>query len=224
MAGIGQALAARGRLLLILDNAEGAVAALRAAVPAWLDAAPRLSCLVTSRGRIGIDGEAVLALGPLAPGEARASLLARARQRSLALEIAPHQVAALDEVLQRLDHLPLAIELAGARLAVIGPERLAREGIEWLAPAPVDAVGRQRTMGDAVAWSWALLDGPQRALLARASVFAGGCDLDAARAVCARAATDAPRNIPDNSAASVTSSIPVSADGTVSAILSQAPV
>lgn len=188
---IGHALAGRGALLLVLDNFEQLVACGPSTIGRWLAAAPRARVLVTSRERLSIDGEIALELPPLAP-ELAARLFeerARAVRRDFAIGAADR--ADVAELVRRLDGLPLAIELAAARINVLPPkkllERLASR-FELLRSARRDRGKRQLTLRGAIDWSWDLLSPPERRALARCSVFRGGFDVEAAEAVLSPAA------------------------------------
>ena len=188
------------RMLVLLDNLEH----LPEAVPMVADlvgACPRLTVLVTSRAPLRLTGERQFPVHPLssrgATYEASADVPARSaavelfRQRALA--VAPHfeltaaNAATVEEVCRRLDGLPLAVELAAARIKLFSPkallERLDR-GLQLLAGGARDLPERQRTLRDTVAWSYDLLDGDERLLFRRLAVFAGDFSLEAAEAVC----------------------------------------
>lgn len=169
-------------LLLVLDNLEQLVDA-AAAIAGLLAAAPRLRILATSRVALRIAGEREVRVEPLAL-DAAVTLF---EQRAQAVR--PGFVAdeALATVCERLDRLPLALELAAARVRTL-PTALLADGLERRLPVLVggrrDADQRQRTLRATIAWSYDLLEAPEREAFARISVFAGGCDHDAARAVC----------------------------------------
>jgi non-specific serine/threonine protein kinase len=182
------------RALLVLDNFEH----VEPAAPdlgALLDACPGLTALVTSRHVLGLSAERTLPLAPLSTpaadgGEDQASaavalFVARARARDPSFELTPDIVASVAEICRRLDGLPLAIELAAARVAVLGPlAMLAR----WDAAVGLDTVGardlpsRQRTLRTAFDWSYDLLDSDEQALLRRLAAFADGFDVPAVEA------------------------------------------
>jgi excisionase family DNA binding protein len=186
------------RLLLVLDNFEQVVAA-APLVSDLLVACPHLKILVTSRVRLRISGERerpVPPLGLAAPGtsasvsvtqsDAVQLFVERARAVREDLVFTTEQAAAVEAICQRLDGLPLAIELAAARVNVLPPtDLLAR--LERLLPlltgGPRDAPARLQTMRDAIAWSYDLLTGDEQALFRRLAVFVGGFTLDAAEAI-----------------------------------------
>ena len=188
------------RRLLVLDNFEHLLAA-APVVAGWLAACPGVTALVTSRARLRLAGEHVLPVPPLrlpAPAGAGGDAVALARAEAVALFVQRATAArpdfaltgddapAVAELCRRLDGLPLAIELAAARVALLPPRALlARLGqrLRVLTGGPRDAPARQQTLRAALDWSYALLDPPERALLARLAVFAGGCTLAAAAAV-----------------------------------------
>ena len=112
----------------------------------------------------------------------------RARAAGTELPLDAETARAVAEICRRLDGLPLAIELAAARMRLLPPAallaRLDRR-LPVLAGGPHDLPARQKTMRDAIAWSYELLDEPEQALFRRMCVFAGGCTLDAAEVICA---------------------------------------
>lgn len=174
-------------LLLVLDNAEH----LRAAAPLFADLvrhAPRLTLIVTSRAVLHISGEHVFPVAPLAVEDA-AELF---RQRALALEpdadlVAGENEGHVREICRRVDGLPLAVELAAARVGTLTLtallERLdARLGI--LTTGPRDLPARQQTLRETIDWSVDLLTPEERRGLARFSVFPSSASLEAAETVC----------------------------------------
>jgi predicted ATPase len=194
------AVSLRGRrLLVLLDNFEHLLPA-RDAVLALLEACPELVILVTSRVALGVRGGRDYPLAPLVlpdavgPPEALRSspavelLVERVRAAGTELPLDAKTAPAVAEICRRLDGLPLAIELAAARIRLLPPaELLARLDLRLplLADGPHDLPARQKTMRDAIAWSYELLDEPEQALFRRLCVFAGGCTLEAAEAICA---------------------------------------
>lgn len=193
---IGWALEARGRVLLVLDNFEGAVAAAPATAGAWSAAARRAHVVATSRVRLRLAGEACLVLEPLsvpppaAPDpmsfEAVQLLVDRARLAGSAVAWDEADLAAAAEITRRLDGNALALELAGARLALLSPRalltRLARR-FEVLVGGARGAAARQASMRVALDGSWELLNEREREALADASAFAGAFGLEAAEGV-----------------------------------------
>ncbi len=187
-------------LLLVLDNCEHLLAA-APLVAELLASCPRLVVLATSRAPLRLTGEQEFPVPPLALPAADATpapdaLLASpavalfcARARAVRPDFALHEVNAADvaAICRRLDGLPLALELAAARLRVLPPSALrARlsQGLDVLAGGPRDAPARQRTLRDTIAWSVGLLSEPEQALFRRLAVFAGGCTLSGANTVC----------------------------------------
>lgn len=177
-------LASRGRQLLVLDNFEHLVETSRSTVARMLELAPQLAVLVTSRERLRLRGEEVLPLDPLPAAEARALFLDRAT--AVGTDLGPADHAEIDRIIERLDGLPLAIELAAPRARVMSldqlHERLSRR-FKVLASAPATGEFRQNTLRQAIDWSWDLLDAHERSALAQCSVFRGGFTLEAAEEV-----------------------------------------
>ncbi len=202
-------------VLLVLDNAEHLLDACAAAVDSLLSATPRLHVLVTSREPLGVFGETTWRVPSLglsaetpsagtspgavpsggtegragAEGGAAAALFAeRARAVAPSFALTAENLAAVLQICRRLDGIPLAIELAAARAAVLSPAQIAErldDRFRLLTGGSRTALPRQRTLEACIAWGWGLLDASERALLSRLSVFSGGCDLEAAEAVCA---------------------------------------
>jgi predicted ATPase len=194
------AVSLRGRrLLVLLDNFEHLLPA-RGAVLALLEACPDLVVLVTSRVALDVRGGHDYPVAPLmlpgADGPPEAQLISPAvellaeRARATGAELPPdaETTRAVAEICRRLDGLPLAIELAAARVRLLPPAallaRLDRR-LPVLAGGPHDLPARQKTMRDAIAWSYELLDEPERALFRRMCVFVGGGTLEAVEAICA---------------------------------------
>jgi predicted ATPase/class 3 adenylate cyclase/DNA-binding CsgD family transcriptional regulator/Tfp pilus assembly protein PilF len=190
------------RLLLVLDNFEHVLAA-ASVVADLLVAGPHLELLVTSRAPLHVRGERELGVPPLAlpdlrrldPArltqyEAVRLFIARAQEVNAAFHIDDANAPAVAEICVRLDGLPLAIELAAARIKLLPPEALLRRlerRLPLLTGGSRDAPERQRTLQAAIAWSYDLLSDDERALFRGLSVFAGGFAQEAAEAVSAAA-------------------------------------
>ena len=172
---------ARRRALLVLDNAEHVHAAVRAVTGRLAAVAHELTVLTTSRQPLDVSGEAVLSIEPLTTDAA--IQLFRERAGDAGVPIPVDQESLVAEMCDRLDRLPLAIEMAAARLRGMGLEDLAARLGDRLRLLRTGGEGRHDTLEAVVAWSYDLLDAPRRSLLDRLSVFAGPFDLDAAEAV-----------------------------------------
>jgi predicted ATPase/class 3 adenylate cyclase/DNA-binding XRE family transcriptional regulator len=188
------------RVLLVLDNFEQIVDA-APLVAELLVGCPQLTILVTSRVVLHLRGEKEIAVQPLAlpdlqrlpPADQLTQYAAVALFIQRALDVQPDftvtnaNAPAVAEICARLDGLPLAIELAAARLRLFAPEALlARLGnrLALLTGGARDLPARQQTLRSAIAWSYDLLESDVQTLFARLGVFVGGCTPDAAQAVC----------------------------------------
>jgi predicted ATPase/class 3 adenylate cyclase len=172
-------------LLLLLDNLEQLLEA-APKLAELLAATSRLKLLATSRSPLRLAAEQHYPLETLADEDALALFLARARaaRPDFALDGQRETVA---EICRRVDNLPLAIELAAARVRAVSPEAiLARLGsrLRLLTGGARDLPMRQQTLRAAIDWSYDLLEEEERALFRRLGVFVGGCTIDAAEAVC----------------------------------------
>uniref|UniRef100_A0AAU2JT52 Winged helix-turn-helix domain-containing protein n=1 Tax=Streptomyces sp. NBC_00049 TaxID=2903617 RepID=A0AAU2JT52_9ACTN len=180
-------------LLLVLDNCEHVIGAAAELAEALLTHCPGVRILATSREPLGVPGETVRPVEPLPPDHAHR--LFADRGASARPGFTPDEdPAAVTEICARLDGLPLAIELAAARLRLLAPRQIADrldDRFRLLTSGARTVLPRQQTLRAVVDWSWDLLDAPERTVLRRLSVFAGGCDLAAAEAVCADPAHDA---------------------------------
>ncbi|MEU6442561.1 BTAD domain-containing putative transcriptional regulator [Streptomyces sp. NPDC047046] len=173
-------------LLLVLDNCEHVIEAAARLAETLLTRCPGLTVLATSREPLGVPGEAVRPVDPLPAAEAVRLFGERgaAVRPGFTLAEDPDAVA---EICRRLDGLPLAIELAAARLRLLGPRQLAErldDRFRLLTGGSRTVLPRQQTLRAVVDWSWDLLDEEERDALRELSVFAGGWDLAAAEAVC----------------------------------------
>ncbi|WP_426363575.1 BTAD domain-containing putative transcriptional regulator [Streptomyces sp. E-08] len=175
------------RMLLLLDNCEHLVGAAAELAETVLARCAGVRVLATSREPLGVPGEAVRPLGPLPDGMALRLLGERGAAVRPGFRVEDDPVAA-GEVVRRLDGLPLAIELAAARLRMLTLRQIADrldDRFRLLTSGARTVLPRQQTLRAVVDWSWDLLDEAERAVLRGLSVFTGGCDLDAAEAVCA---------------------------------------
>jgi predicted ATPase len=173
---------ANREMLLVLDNFEQVVEA-AAYLAELLGSAPGLKLLVTSREALRITGEWEYAVPSLA--EIEAATLFTERARAVRSDFAPSDAVA--QLCRRLDGLPLALELAAARVKVLSPEHiLARldHRLDLLTASARDIPARQRTLRATVDWSYELLAQEEQALFARLGVFSGGWTLDAAETIC----------------------------------------
>jgi len=172
---------ADGSLLLLFDNFEHVIDA-AGGLYELLATCPNIKLLVTSRELLRIPGEHAYPVPPLEPHDGAELFLVRARQ------VLPSFVAdeTVPELCTRLEHLPLALELAAARVRVISPVRLLERLSSRLdllkAGRGVDP--RQQTLRATIEWSHELLNGGEARLFARLAVFAGGCTLEAAEEIC----------------------------------------
>ncbi|MGW1089061.1 AfsR/SARP family transcriptional regulator [Streptomyces sp. NPDC002596] len=192
----------RRRMLLLLDNCEHVIEAAAALADHLLAHCPDLTVLATSREPLGVPGEFVRPVDPLPDPMALRLLGDRgaAAKPGFRTDADEETAAAAAEICRRLDGLPLAIELAAARLRMLSPRQIADrldDRFRLLTSGSRTVLPRQQTLRAVVDWSWDLLDAPERAVLRRLSVFAGGCTLAAAESVCAHPAPDAPV-VPDD--------------------------
>jgi predicted ATPase len=197
---LGELLKER-ELLLFLDNFEQVVEA-APPVAELLAVCPRLKVLATSREVLHLSCERVFPVPPLGlpdveqlPEDIRtlseygavAFFVERAKLAKPDFRLTEEYAPVVAEICVRLDGMPLAIELAATRIRLLSPrailERL-RQRLRLLKGGPRDAPVRQKTLRDAIGWSYDLLGVEERLLFGRRSVFAGGCTLEAAEAVC----------------------------------------
>ncbi|HET9385036.1 MAG TPA: BTAD domain-containing putative transcriptional regulator [Gemmatimonadales bacterium] len=205
-------------VLLVLDNCEHLVEACATLVEAMLRGCPRVGVIATSREALGVTGETAWLVPPLNSTEAAQLFVERAQAVLPSFSLADGNTAAVAEICRRVDHLPLAIELAAARVRVLPPEQIAHrldDAFKLLTTGNRTSLPRHRTLRATMEWSFALLGEREQVLLRRLSVFAGGFTLDAAETVCAGAPLDA-EDILDGVAALVDKSLIVmeAGDGT----------
>ncbi|MEU5692250.1 BTAD domain-containing putative transcriptional regulator [Actinosynnema sp. NPDC020468] len=171
------------RCLLVLDNCEQVVDQVAALVARLLPVAPHVRVLATSREPLGVPGESLHRLEPLDPDGAAVELFA-ARARAVRPDFAVDDDVRL--VCRALDGIPLALELAAARLRAMTTAQLAElvgERLRLLDRGARSGAARHRTLRAVLDWSWGLLSGAERRLLAVLAVFAGGATADAVAAV-----------------------------------------
>jgi predicted ATPase/transcriptional regulator with XRE-family HTH domain len=187
-------------VLIVLDNCEHLVGGCAKAAEAIVRRCPRVHLVATSREPLGIGGEAIYKVAPLSlpePGEsgllaaessdAVALFIERAKEQGTGLPVDEQTTPLVISICRRLDGLPLAIELAAARLRSLSLRGLAGrldQRFRLLTGGSRTAPARQQTLEAAVDWSYSLLNRAEQLLLRRLPVFAGSFDLDAAEAVC----------------------------------------
>jgi predicted ATPase/DNA-binding CsgD family transcriptional regulator len=188
------------KTLLVLDNCEHLIEAVARLVDALLGRCPRLRVLATSREPLNLAGEAIWPVPPLVvPNEERPPaveelagyesarlFVERALYRLSTFSPTPENAKAVAEICRRLDGMPLAIELAAARVGVLSVEQIAErleDSLRLLTVAGRTAVPRHQTLRATLDWSFELLAEPEKTLFGRLSVFAGGWTLEAAEAV-----------------------------------------
>ncbi|TVZ06731.1 helix-turn-helix domain-containing protein [Trebonia kvetii] len=191
----------RGKdMLIVLDNCEHLIEACAQVVQRVLRSAPMTRFLVTSRERLGVAGEALFAVPPLGVPEPREQAHGQIAQSEAvqlfadrATAVLPAFVlddgaaAAVSRICRRLDGIPLAIELAAARVRILPPVQIAArldDSFDTLTSGNRGVLPRHQTLRAAIDWSYRLLAEPERELFARLSVFAGGFTLEAAEEVC----------------------------------------
>lgn len=190
---------AQSQLLVLLDNCEHLLGPVARLVSRIERECPAVVVLATSREGMAIDGEQLIALPPLAVGDPDADVdsllqtdaiglfVERARQVKADFTLTPKNARSVAETCQRLDGVALAIELAAARVIAMSPAELVTRldrRFHVLAGARRGAVERHATLRAAIDWSYDLLNDAEQRLLARLSVFSGGCTLEAIEEVC----------------------------------------
>lgn len=191
----------RKELLLLLDNVEHLVRECAVLAEHLLKECPKIKLLVTGREALFIEGETTLQVPSLSlpdtqgagsPEQVRASegvqlFLERAQAVQPDFSLNPQNAASIVEIVLRLDGIPLALELAAARLRMLTVEQIAgrlNDRFRLLTGGRRTALPRQQTLQALIDWSWFLLDEQERVLLRRLSVFSGGWALEVAQVVC----------------------------------------
>ena len=181
-------------MLLVLDNCEHLVDECATIAEVLLRAASRLTILATSREALGVASETAWLVPPLSTNEAVQLFVERAQAVLPSFELTDANAASVHEISRRLDGIPLAIELAAARVRVLTPAQIARrldDAFRLLTNGSRTALPRHRTLRATMDWSHALLGEREQILLRRLSLFAGGFTLEAAEAVCTGALLEA---------------------------------
>lgn len=199
------------QLLLILDNCEHLLAAVAELAASLLAGCPALQVLATSRAPLHVRGEQVQVVPPLAapaPGVTDVAVIQmspavtffadRARAADSSFCLTQANAAAVAGICRHLDGLPLAIELAAARVTVLPPETLVSQmtgRLTILGEGPRDLPSRQKTLHNTIAWSYDLLSADEQALLCGLSVFVGGFTLEVARTLMAARGDETPSQL-----------------------------
>ncbi len=194
-------LALQGEILLLLDNFEQLISHKELLVE-WLDAAPDLKLLVTSRIPLDLPQEQNYPLEPLGLPDPKDSLLnptslqkyaavklfvERAQEVKKGFGLTEENCADIANICQKLDGLPLALELAAARMKLLTPRQMVerlRDRFKLLTGSSLDLPARQQTLWATIDWSYSLLDESEKRLFGRLAVFAGGCTVEAAEQIC----------------------------------------
>lgn len=180
---LGWALSSLGRSILLLDNCDHVVTSLARLLPAWLQQAPRLSAICTTREPLLIRDEVLISMKPLSTSSEHGLLSDAgalfASRAGLGAADVGENAPAVEELVSALDGLPLAIELAAARSAQYSPTQmltLLRGRFQLLKSTRRDLPARQSTLHETIAWSWEQLEPVERSVLAQLSVFVGPFD------------------------------------------------
>ena len=173
-------------LLLVLDNTEQITDAGRA-VKEMLDRAPNIKLIVTTRRALEIRAERIVEIGSMTTSDAVQLFVNRVRDRQPGFELTPDISVDVEELTWRLDGIPLALELAASRIAMMAPRQMLQrvsERFKLLQSRAPDLPDRQRALRAAIDWSYDLLTDEAKSLFAQVSVFAGSFGLEDAEAVC----------------------------------------
>jgi predicted ATPase/DNA-binding CsgD family transcriptional regulator len=188
------------KLVLILDNCEHLLEATARLVDKLLDSCPRLRILATSREGLGVEGEVRWVVPPLSMPETQGTpsseelesyesvrlFVERARGRDPSFSLSPRNAVAVADICRRLEGIPLAIELAAARVGTLSVEQIAErleDSLKVLRSGSKTQMAKQRTLRGSLDWSYELLSEDEKKLFEWLSVFAGGWTLEAAEAV-----------------------------------------
>jgi predicted ATPase/class 3 adenylate cyclase/tetratricopeptide (TPR) repeat protein len=180
---LGHAIARRGQCLVILDNFEQVSRYAEETLGQWLNRASDARFLVTTREVLGLNGEEVLGVAPMQTSDAITLFLRRASAAKPDFQPSAEDHAAIAPLVELLDRLPLAVELAAARVRVMPPRTLLARMGDRFALLSGSRHGRQATLRTVLDWSWDLLSLPEKMSLAQLSVFEGGFTLESVEAV-----------------------------------------
>ena len=181
-------------MLLVLDNFEHLLDFPSAdmatgVITALLASAPHIKVLVTSRAPLHLSSEHIYEVPSLTPAAARDLFVSRATALSPAFKPRPYDEQAIAGICKRLDYLPLAIELAAARIRLFEPPALLKRlaaPLDFLTGGPKDLPQRQRTLRNAIGWSYQLLAPEEQTVFRRLSIFADGCTMTMIEAIADR--------------------------------------
>ena len=182
---LGHAIAGRSECLVILDNFEHLARHAESTLGHWLERAPRARFLVTTREVLGIIGEETLGVAPLNAADAEQLFMRRAAAAKFEFVASTEEQVAITKLVGLLDGLPLAIELAAARVRSLSPRMLLARMSERfkLLASGGGRLDRQSTLRTTFDWSWELLTAAEKSALAQLSVFEGGFTMEAAEGV-----------------------------------------
>lgn len=184
-----RAIGKRGRMLLVLDNFDSVASTLGERLGPWIDHCLNLQIIGTSIVPAGLLGESHLPLGPLTDEDAVELYLERAKRASIEYTIPKGEEALVEDLVRRLDRIPLAIELASARIRVLSPRALLSRLDERLELLRGGVPGRHASLEEALSLTWSLLNAQEKLLLSRVSLQPNGFGLEVARA-CLHEATE----------------------------------
>jgi len=188
------------RLLIVLDNCEQVIGACAELVASVLRTCPGIAVLATSREPLTIAGEQVVRIGPLEAADATELFVERAALVRPDLHLSAPEMTTIAAICQRLDGIPLAIELAAARMRGMTPSEILdrlQDRFRLLTSRSTTTSKRHQTLRAAVTWSYELLEASERILFRRLSVFSGGWRMASAEAVCAEGFPDEGYDITD---------------------------
>jgi len=183
---IGQAMNAMGSSILVLESMEHLVEIGSEAIKRLSTLAPNTCLLITSQRRLGLQMETTFEIGSIPSADGVAIFEAAAQQLRKSYRVDDRERPIVTEIVERLDGLPLAIELAAARVSVLRTSKILdrlSERLNMLKARTKDTHDRQQTLQAAVEWSFRLLSPMERSTMAQCSVFEGGFSLEAAEAV-----------------------------------------